>query len=240
MQNGLLSDAMPMNEPMPQNTMGMGMGMSDVDMAVEDAMMGGAMEEMGMGVEMASEEEHQTLQIIMDEIERQIHGDMSKNIEDILKSSQEPANSISLASHSLIMGSFSAANREGINANADIYLAENGVIQETVELVFEYAESMGKVAEDDEETLAAAYMDTLRRVGETMMGSEDPEIRESAQELLAEMELGMPVEPSDYMEEDEMAMMGQPTDPMAQMAQGAPQAPPEAPLPPMTPNQGMI
>lgn len=238
MQQGLLNDAM--QDPtmsQPQGAMG---GMSDVDMAVEDAMMGGAMQDVGMGVEMASEEEHQILQTIMDEIEKNLHGDLSQDIINILKTEQSVQNSIAMASHSLIMGSFSAASRGGLEDAADIYIAENGVIQETVELVFEMAEAMGKVSADDDETLAAAYMNTLRKVGETLLGSDDPEIRESAQELLVEMETGVPVGPSDYMEGDEMAMMGQPTDPMAQMAQGASQAPSEAPLPPMAPNQGMI
>ena len=232
---GLLSEAMPQEEAInPQG------GMSDVDMAVNEAMMGGGMESMGFGVEMASEEEHQKLQMIMDDIESKMHGNLSQEIVSLLENSQTVESGISQAAHSLILGSFNAAGREGIEPSADIYLGENGVIQETVELVYEMADAMGKVTEQPDEVLSAAYFDTLRRVGETMLGAEDPEIRESAQEMLAELELGMPVGPSDYAEEGEMPMEGQPTPMGAEMAQGASQGVSEAPLPPMGPQQGMI
>lgn len=235
MLQGLLGDSMPQEqEMMPQEG-----AMSDVDMAVEDAMMGGGMDDMGIGVEMASEEEHQKLQIIMDGIEKEMHGKMSDQIVGMIENAPEVSTGISMAAHAVIVGSFMAANKQGIEPEPDIYLGENGVIQETVELVYEIADAMNRVGADEDAVLSAAYLDTLRRVGDTLLGSEDPEIRESAQELLAEFELGMPVEPSDYAEPNELPMQGQPTDMGSEMAQGAPQGV-SGPLPPMGPQQGMI
>lgn len=246
MQQGLLSEQMPQDaqmvqeEPMAQGSeMGMGAGMSDVDMAVEDAMMSGEMENMGFGAQMASEEEQARLDAIMDEIEVRVHGELSQNMVEMLESYPEPFQGISHASHSLILGSFAKAGKDGLDPTADLYFAENGVIQQTVEMVFEVAEAMGKVTENDDEVLSAAYMDTLRRVGETMLDSENPEIREGAQEFMLEMELGVPVEPEMYAEPEELAMAGQPTGMPSEMPQEAPQAP-SGPLPPMGPEQGMI
>lgn len=238
---GLLSDAMP-QEPLPPEAGGMVPqgGMSDVDMAVEGALAGGEMEDMGFGAEMASPEEEALLQKIMDEIEKAMHGDASQNVSQVLKTIPEKAEAIARTAENLIMGSFSGAARNGLAPNADVYLAENGVVQETVELVFEMAEAMGQVNMNDDETLSAAYFLTLKGIGEIMLGAQDPEIRESAQEYLAELELGVPVNPSDYAEEGEVPMSAQGMGMEQQMAQGQPQAPSEAPLPPMGPPQGMI
>lgn len=231
---GLLGEAMPQNENMAPAE-----GMSDIDMAVNDAMMGGGMDDLGFGVEMASEEEQQKLEIIMDGIEKEMHGKMSDQIVGMIENSPDVATGISLAAHTIVTGSFMAANKQGIAPSADIYLGENGVIQETVELVYEFADAMNRVTGNPDEVLSAAYLDTLRKVGETLLNVEDPAIRESAQELLAELELGMPVEPSDYAEEGEIPMQG---DAMAMGAEMAPEASQgvSGPLPPMTPEQGMI
>lgn len=238
---GLLSDAMP-QEPMPPEEAGMAPqeAMSDVDMAVEGAMAGGEMEDMGFGAEMASPEEEALLQRIMDEIEKAMHGNASQNVTEVIKSIPEKSEAIAKASENLIMGSFSGAARKGLAPTADVYLAENGVVQETVEMVFEMAEAMGEVDVNDDETLSASYLLTLKLVGEVMLGAQDPEIRESAQEYLAELELGMPVSPSDYAEEGEIPMGAQGMGMEQQMAQGQPQAPSEPPMPPMGPPQGMI
>lgn len=250
MQQGLLSEQMPQDaqmvqeEPMPQGgDMGMGAGaeagMSDVDMAVEQAMASGALEDVGVGVEMASEEEQAQLDNIMDAIETKLHGELTQDVVGILEAMPEPFQGISQASYSLVMGSFDAASRNGLEPLADLYLAENGVVQQTVEMVFEFAEAMGKVTVDDDEVLSAAYMDTLRQIGENMLESENPMIRESAQELMVELELDTPIGPEDYAEPEELAMMEQPTGMGPEMAQGPSQAP-SGPLPPMGPEQGMI
>lgn len=238
---GLLSEAMPQDMAMaPEEAMSDSTaGMSDVDMAVNDAVMGGGMDNMGFGVEMASEEEQEKLEIIMDGIEKEMHGKMSDQIVGMIENSPDVANGISTAAHTIIVGSFMAANKQGIEPGADVYLGENGVIQETVELVYEFAEAMNRVTGNPDEVLSAAYLDTLRKVGETLLNVEDPEIRESAQELLAELELGMPVEPSDYAEAEELGMLDQAMSMEEQMAQEASQSV-SGPLPSLGPEQGMI
>lgn len=225
--------------------------MSDVDMAVEEAMASGGMDETGFGTVMASEEEQAALNQILDEIDTRLHGAASENITGIIESSPEPFQGISQAAHSLVMGSYQLAAKEGLEPTMDMYVAENGVVQQTVEMVFEVAEAMGKVSVDDDEVLSAAYMDTLRQIGETLLGSDNPEIREGAQELMVELELGTEIGPEDYAEPSEMPQEGQPMPQDPQMAQGAPQgvseapppppqAPQQGPMPPMDPNQGMV
>lgn len=259
MEQGLLSEQLPQDaqapreEPMPEESMAMGAEgeMSDVDMAVEEAMASGGMDETGFGTVMASEEEQAALNQILDEIDTRLHGAASENITGIIESSPEPFQGISQAAHSLVMGSYQLAAKEGLEPTMDMYIAENGIVQQTVEMVFEVAEAMGKVSVDDDEVLSAAYMDTLRQIGETLLGSDNPEIREGAQELMVELELGTEIGPEDYAEPSEMPQEGQPMPQDPQMAQGAsqgaseappppPQAPQQGPMPPMDPNQGMV
>lgn len=208
-------------------------GMSDVDMAVDEAAMMGGMEEMGFGTEMASEEEHIMLGQIMDFIEGAIHGEATQQLVQIIREHPEAYEGIAQASNAVIVASYMKGNEAGVEQNPDIYLAENGVAQETVELMWELATAIDVVDEDDEDMLTAAYLDTLKLLGETLLEGENPEILASAQELLMEMELDQPVEAEQYM--DEMPyddMMG------ADMMQGDPGMPasggiPAGGMPPM-------
>jgi hypothetical protein len=255
MQQGLLNDAMagapqgPMEES-PQDPMMQEQGMNDVDMAVQDAMAGGDMEQVGFGVEMASDEEHQLLAQVMDKVDNIIHGEQTDQIVKLLDSAEEPYQGIAFASHVTVVAAYLQSNKEGLEPTPDIFLAENGVIQETVEMIFEVAESMDLVSVEDEEQLNAAYMDTLRLVGETLLEGENPEIIASAQELLLELELGTPISEEDYSAETIAQGMGGPEDPMAGMGGQSPLPPTGAPaeqmpqqgggLPPMGPPQGMV
>lgn len=257
MEQGLLSEQLPQDaqapreEPMPEEAAAMEGEMSDVDMAVEEAMASGGMDETGFGTVMASEEEQAALDQILDEIDGRIHGPASENVTGAIESMPEAYMGISQAAYPLVMGSYQLAAKQGLNPTMDMYVAENGVVQQTVEMVFEVAEAMGKVSVDDDEVLSAAYMDTLRQIGETLLGSDNPEIREGAQELMVELELGTEIGPEDYAEPSEMPQEGQPMPQDPQMAQGAPQgvseapppppqAPQQGPMPPMDPNQGMV
>lgn len=258
MDRGLLSEQMPQDQemveeaPMPaeQEQMPPAEGMSDVDMAVEEAMASGGMEDTGFGTVMASEEEQQRLNQILDEIDLRLHGQVSENVTGIIESQPEAFQGIAQAAHTLVLASYKKAAKDGLDPTMDMYVAENGIIQQTVEMVFEVAEAMGKVSLEDDEVLSAAYMDTLRRVGETLLNVDNPEIREGAQELMVELELDTPIGPEDYAEPSEMPQEGQPTAPGPEMAQNQsqgvsgqpaePMAQPQGPMPPMGPDQGMV
>jgi len=229
---GLLGDAMPQEENMaPQQG-----AMSDVDMAVEEAAMGGDMDQIGFGVVMASDEEQQTLDAIMDDVEDKIHGDVTNEIVDSLKRSPDAFVGIAHTAHVLAMGAFMKANADGLEPDIDVLIAENGVVQQTVEMVFEVAEAVGAVTMEDDEELTMAYMDTMRLIGETLLEMEDPELVASAQEFMAELELDMPIKTEDYADlPPEEAMMGQ----EQAMAQGQ-QMPQQGGMPPMGPMQGMV
>lgn len=230
---GLLGDAMPQEENMaPQQG-----AMSDVDMAVEEAAMNGDMDQIGFGVVMASEEEQQKLDAIMDDVEDKIHGDVTNEIVDSLKVSPDAFVGIAHTAHALAMGAFMKANADGLEPDLDVLIAENGVVQQTVEMVFEVAEAVGAVTMEDDEELTMAYMDTMRLVGETLLEMEDPEIVAGAQEFMAELELDTPIKTEDYADlPPEEAMMGQ-EQAMAQEQQMPQQG---GGMPPMGPPQGMV
>lgn len=230
---GLLGDAMPQEENMaPQQG-----AMLDVDMAVEEAAMGGDMDQIGFGVAMASEEEQQILEAIMDDVEDKIHGDVTNQIVDSIRKSPDKFHGIAGAAHVVAMGAFMKANADGLEPDIDVLIAENGVAQQTVEMIFEVAESIGAVTMEDDEELTMAYMDTMRLIGETLLEMEDPEIVASAQEFMAELELDTPIRTEDYADlPPEEAMMGQ-EQAMAQEQQMPQQG---GGMPPMGPPQGMV
>jgi len=219
---------------------------SDVDAAVNEAVESSAFEEMGMGVEMASEEEHQTLKQILDSIELAIHGNGSDRIVNLIDSADEPFEGIAMAAHALTLASYMQANKEGIPVDEGMYLAENGAVEQTVEMLWEVADAMGKVDADDDAQLSAAYLNTMQRIGETLLEEDDTRAVKSAQELLIEMETGEEVSGEAVFEEErQMAQAGAqgqggpPMPPNAPQAPGGPQAAPQGPMPPMPmPNQG--
>lgn len=236
---GLLSEAMPQEQAMvPQEgAMVASTGeMSDVDMAMQDVLASGDMDQIGFGVVMASEEEQQTLEAIMDDVEDKIHGEITQNIVQVLKDNPDKFHGIAQTAHAVSMGAFMKANADGLEPSIDVLLAENGVVQQTVEMVFEVAEAIGAVTMEDDEELTMAYMDAMRLVGETLLEMEDPEIVASAQEFMAELELDMPIKTEDYADlPSEEAMMGQEqamTQEQQMFQQGG--------MPPMGPMQGMV
>lgn len=240
---GLLSEAMPQEEAMAaqQGAMSSPNGeMSDVDMAMQDALASGDMDEIGFGVVMASEEEQQTLEAIMDDIEDKIHGAGTQDIVGILKNNTDKFHGIAQASHLISMTAFMKANADGLEPSIDVLLAENGVVQQTVEMVFEVAEAIGAVTMEDDEELTMAYMDTMRLVGENLLEMEDPEIVASAQEFMAELELDMPIDQADYSDlpPEDMASQAQAMAEQQQMEQQ--QMPQQGGMPPMGPMQGMV
>ena len=215
----------------------------------DEALIGQAFEsdefnDVGIGVEIASEEEHMILEAIMDGIEDVMHGAQSDKLVKLMRSAKEPFEGIGMAAHALALSAYMQANKQGIEPEPDIFLAENGVLQETTELLWEMADAINIVNIDDEEQLNATYLNAVRLMGESILEMDNPMPVQSAQEFLLELELGHEVNSEDYMQEEQMMQDGQ-MPPEQGMAGGpemmpqnqnvpmAPQAPTQqAPMPP--------
>lgn len=168
-------------------------GGDDVMAAVEGAMASEEFSELGIGTELASEEEQMKLGAIVDSVQQAIHGNSSDRIVQLLEQHKEPYQGLGAAGHVLTIAAYMQANKQGMEPGTDVFLAENGVVQTTMELLWEVAVSMGKVDNNDDEQFAAALLDVQRRIGETILEEDNPQAIRSAQEMLLEMETGEPV-----------------------------------------------
>lgn len=202
-----------------------GGGEDDVMAAVDGAMESDEFNELGIGTELASEEEQQKMESIVDSIQSAIHGTGSDRIVELLEKNKEPYQGLGVAGHVLSLAAYMQANKQGLEPDADLFLAENGVVQTTMELLWEVAVSMGKVKNDDDQQFAAALIDAERRIGETILEEGDPEAIASAQKMMLEMETGEPV--TEMMADEEAAQMvgpeGEQMPPEGPPQQGPPQ-----------------
>lgn len=174
---------------------------------VEEAFASNEFDDMGFGVEMASEEEQALHDSLMEGIIDVIHGSQSDKVAELIMGTEEPYEGISMAGQAILLSAHMEAHRQGVEVPMDVYMGENGVVQETTEVLWEVAGATGVVNPDDEEQLTAAFLNTIRLLGESMLELDDPTAVASAQEFLLELELGHEVNAADYMG-DEMSMMG--------------------------------
>ena len=180
----------------------------------------------GIGVEMASEEEQMMLESVMDAIEEVIHGKQSQRIVSMIENSNEPYEGIGMATHAIVLAAYMDAKKQGIDIPSDVFLGENGAVQETTEMIWEVANAMNVVDVDDEEQLAASYFNAMRLLGETILEMDDPTAVASAQEFLLELELGHEVNSEDYLTDDMSMPDGQ--------SQMGPQGMPPQGMPPQS------
>ena len=121
-----------------------------------------------------------------------LHGKASNKIENLLKSAETPFEGVSSASQALIIQSYKQAGKQGIEVDADLYFSENGIIQTTTEMVWEFADAMGLVSEEDDGQFEASLFDTFRKIGQTMLDMQDPTLAKGVEEMMIEMETGEP------------------------------------------------
>ena len=143
----------------------------------------------GFGTVPATEEENQKLEVVLDGIERQIHGPMRDDIIQLLSSNPELWISVASASQSLLEGANQKLAEQGIDIEPDMFFGENGIIQSTVEMVFELGVAAGVPNADDSNQLDAAFMQVMKNIGEELHETDDTSAVE-AQELALEMEFG--------------------------------------------------
>lgn len=143
----------------------------------------------GFGTEPASEEENQRLEIILNGIEKQIHGANRDQIIDTLSSSPELWLNVATASTALLEGANQKLTEQGVEVESDMFFGENGIIQSTVEMVFELAVAAGVPGSTDSNQLDAAFMKVMQDVGQELHETDDTSAVE-AEELMLEMEFG--------------------------------------------------
>lgn len=178
----------------PQGTSDRPSRHNDIDKAVDSAMESGALEDLGVGVEMASPEEQKMLDSVMDSMEVAIHGKGSQKVVDILEKAEQPYQGLGRAGHVLLLSSYMKANKQGLEVPPDVYFGENGAIQQTMEMLWEVGMATGKVREDDEDQFNASLFEVERLIGETILNEEDPGPAREAQEFMVELETGEAVE----------------------------------------------
>lgn len=144
---------------------------------------------LGVGTEPASEEEQAALDGVMDGIVNALHGNASQQIVQSLKSAPDLVTGVSMIAAPLVQQADMELQGMGQEVPDDIWFAENGAIQQTVELVWEMAEAAGLPGSEDESQLEAAYMQTMSQIGEYLYEN-DPDSVLEAQEALMEGELG--------------------------------------------------
>jgi len=143
----------------------------------------------GFGTIPATEEENQQLEVVLDAVEKQIHGPFRDDIIDLLSSQSELWISVATASQSLIEGVNQKLTEQGAEVEPDMFFGENGIIQSTVEMVFELGVAAGVPNSGDSNQLDAAFMKVMQEIGDELHETDDTSAVE-AQELALEMEFG--------------------------------------------------
>ena len=143
----------------------------------------------GAGTIPASEEENQKLEVVLDGIEKQIHGPFRDDIIELLSSQPELWLSVATASQSILEGANQKLAEQDADIEPDMFFGENGIIQSTVEMVFELGVAAGVPNADDSNQLDAAFMKVMQEIGSELHETDDTSAVE-AQELALEMEFG--------------------------------------------------
>lgn len=177
---------------------------------------------MGIGTTPASEEENQMLEKVMMGIEQQLHGKGRDKFVELLRIGDQPWETVAQTSVMLLKGADVALAERGIDLEPDFWFGENGIIQSTVELVYEVALAVDAPGiDDDDNQLDTAYMRAVQLIGDELFETDDTAAMEAAQEMV-DLEFGegasdlaaegfelMEVKPDEAMLEDDMlAMVG--------------------------------
>lgn len=143
----------------------------------------------GFGTVEATPEEQMVVDKVTDGIEQQIHGKYRDDLVQLLSSTPELWMNVASASHMLLEGAYGKLAEQQVNVPPDAWFGENGIIQSTVEMVFEVANAVALPGSEDDDQLNTAYMKTLTLIGEELYEEDDVAVAE-AQQLLLDAELG--------------------------------------------------
>lgn len=154
---------------------------------------------LGQGTIPATPEEQQIVDVVNDGIEQQIHGKFRDDLVELLTSTPELWNNVATASTMLLEGAYGKTAEQVVEVPPDAWFGENGIIQTTVEMVFEVANAIGMPGAEDDDQLNAAYMKVMTTIGEELYEEDDVAVAE-AQQLMIDAEFGDGA--SDILEED--------------------------------------
>lgn len=120
----------------------------------------------GLFEERASEAEQMILDQVMTTVEGFIHGDGRSNIVQMLETDAELHQKVATAAVGLISQAHDQAAASGTPIPPDVLFGQNGVIQNTTELVFEVAEAIGVPGSQNDENLNMAFVSVMMMIGE--------------------------------------------------------------------------
>lgn len=160
--------------------------------------------DLGVGTIEASEEENQKLDVVLTGIESQIHGKHRDKLVTMLRSQPELWRSVSDASVVILEAAEQKLAEQGIDLEPDYFFGENGIIQSTVEMVYELAVAAGAPKANDSNQLDMAYMHVMSQIGEELYETDDAAVAE-AQQAILELELG---EGATGLAEEGLGLMG--------------------------------
>lgn len=143
----------------------------------------------GVGTVAASDEENAQLEQVLTVIERQIHGPHRDKLVDMLEATPELWLNVATASHTLLEGAYQKMASQGKELESDYWFGENGIIQSTVEMVYELAVAADTPNSNDSNQLDTAYMKTLQLVGEELFETDDVAAAE-AEQMMVDLEFG--------------------------------------------------
>jgi len=161
------------------------------------------------GQELAGEEEQQLLDSVMDTIEALVNGQLKAKVDDTLNASPDLWQSVSQLSNGIVQRMAFQLDEQGIENDGGIFFGENGVIQQTVEMLWDEAAKIDHPSVEDEEQFNAAYFATIKLVGESLEQDEDS--AREAQDYILEVELGEDVV-GRAAEQLQAKVLGAPTD----------------------------
>ena len=139
------------------------------------------------GYEYASPEDEQLLDSVMDTVEQIIHGSQRENMVGMIEAGPDLWQSVPRIVHMITHGVAVKMEEQQIPDDG-MFFAQNGVVQQTFEMVWELADAIGHPAAQDDEQFQAAYMHTLKLLGDDMM--DDTESAKEAQAFLIDTEYG--------------------------------------------------
>lgn len=143
----------------------------------------------GMGTEPATDEENARIEPVLTAIERQIHGPFRDDIMELLDSTPELWLNVASASESLLEGVHQKLAEQQEDFGPEYWFGENGIIQTTVEMVYELAVAGDTVNSSDSNQLDAAYMKVVQQIGDELFTDDDAAAAE-AQQLMVDLEFG--------------------------------------------------
>lgn len=116
--------------------------------------------------EYASEDEQALLEKFMEKVVQYLHGKRSDQLIQMMSEAPELHMGIAEVAFNTALVIYQKAVEAGEEIHMDMLVAENGIVQQTVELVYELAEAAGLDDTEGEDEIDKAFIIVMQRVGD--------------------------------------------------------------------------